>query len=498
MKAKNAFRNTIIVVVPLIIGIVIGVWQIKPPFVDTNSVSYQRMMNNIERFTHEPHVSGSKEIEIVCAEIVAEIEGMGLTPIIQEVEYTRDEVIAARVRLGGNPNALPGRFHLLPDTLTLRNIFVKLEAPDSDNGILFATHYDSFQNNTDGSYNSAYNTYGAADAMLPVCALLEALRSQADNNALTNDVYFLFTDGEEYASIGALAFLEANPELRDKIDMFVNIDAQGNSGGLLVYETSPKSYGMLDIYRKTVTRPIGFSVAAAIYSAMGTYTDFTFFSEYGYRGINLAIVEGYENYHQPSDNYENLDTSTAGHFLSTTLSLAEHAAKNSLDSLDGQSTETVFFPFLPGNMVLISHTLAYILCALACTLVVAYLIYESKNKRLKASFSTIHMLLLTALSVVSAIYFHAGSYLFWIPLFAMTVTAFLKKWTVAYHVAQMLSRTITLMLFVPLIFLVLAVASLLTASLPISAIQAQIIIIAFAFLLYLFFCLMGLRRKAQT
>ena len=86
--------------------------------------------------------------------------------------------------------------------LFLQNILVKLDAPGANCGVLFVAHYDSVPEGP-----------GAADPMLNTVSLLEALRSQAQNNALNNDLYFLFTDGEERGCLGAYRFAEAYPEL---------------------------------------------------------------------------------------------------------------------------------------------------------------------------------------------------------------------------------------------------------------------------------------------
>ena len=77
-------------------GIVLGVMQLKPPRVNEASPyypAYVRMMGNIERLAAEPHPSGSVEIERVRAEILTEIEAMGLSPLLEDASYTADEYV---------------------------------------------------------------------------------------------------------------------------------------------------------------------------------------------------------------------------------------------------------------------------------------------------------------------------------------------------------------------------------------------------------------------
>jgi len=239
--------------------------------------------------------------------------------------------------------------------------------------------------------------------------------------------------------------------------MIVNLEAQGNSGGLILFETSPNPHSMLNVFRRAVPRPLGFSFAQTIYEAMRTYTDFNFFRQYGWRGVNLAIIDGHEHYHRPTDTFENLNRNTAWHYLTTALGLADYAANNSLERLGARPRRAVFFPFLPGNMVVISYPWAQVLCALAIVLALAFFVYERKIKKARLTFGSIYLLFLAALSVVAAIFLPTAGYLVWLPLLAMLITAFLKRWAVAYRVAQMLSRVTTLLLWVPLVYLIVLV-----------------------------------------
>ncbi|MCL2545541.1 MAG: M20/M25/M40 family metallo-hydrolase, partial [Clostridia bacterium] len=208
--APKTILRILLVAATLAAGIVLGLGQIAPPPVDEHAAmypAYERMMDNIQRLAVEPHPSGSDAIEVVRAALLAEITGMGLTPTVEEVPNNR---------------------------FSLQNILVKIDAPGAERGVLFVSHYDSVPRSP-----------GAADDMLSVCAMLEAMRAHAENGALQSDLYFLFTDGEEIRMLGAWAFVDAHPELRDAIGMVVNLEARGNRGALLLFETSPKAYPLL-------------------------------------------------------------------------------------------------------------------------------------------------------------------------------------------------------------------------------------------------------------
>jgi len=463
----NQALYIVIITFALIIGIILGLWQVKPPQVDETSLFYPaflKMMANIERLAVEPHPSGSAEIERVRAELLAEIEAMGLTAIVEDASYTKPELVELFADLWsdlspdelwelnkewameeyGIDNIYDWFNHMvrLDGADSLVNILVKLEAPDTDRGIMFVAHYDSVAAGP-----------GAADAMLPVCAMLEVMRLFAGSGELKNSLYFLFTDGEEMGLLGAWKFVEAHPGMKDKIDMVINLEMRGNSGGVILFETSPKDYRQMNAVLKSGAKPIGFSWAVAVYRMMPNNTDFTAFLNHGYQGINFAGIEGVEHYHMPTDNYENLNLNTAWHYLKTVLALADYAANNSLEDLRKPSGDAVFFPFLPGVTVLMAAWVSQVLGVIICLLAVSFMIIQIRRRNFKVSFSNIIMGALVLISALSAIWFSAGSYIFYIPLFAMVVTKSLKKWPAAHIAALALSITTALISGVPVIFL---------------------------------------------
>ena len=467
---KRQFLHISLIIAALIIGIVFGILQVKPPAPPSEGAAeypaFHSMMINIEKLAEAPHPSGSAEIEVVRAEIISEIEKMGLTPITQNMTLSLPEIIDYQMRRSGmtrdefweqiresametyGVNNLEEFYaaqfseYGIGDTIEFHNILVKLDAQGTERGVMFVAHYDSVP-----------TAPGAADDMTGVCAILETIRAYAQNDALENDMYFLITDGEELGLFGAWAFTGAHPELKDKIDFVVNLEARGNRGGLLLYETSPDSYSVVKAVIGSGAKPIGFSIAAAVYSMMSSDTDFTVFLNSGYKGVNLAVIEGVEHYHQPTDNYDNLNRASAWHYLHTALALADYAAKNSLDSFHQPSTEAVYFMFFPGIMVFMSAMVSHLLFAAACFVTALYAVFQIKKKTLKISFLNISICLLLLFSVVSTIIFPVGSYIFYFPLFVIVITILLKKWQVAHVIAQMASCIVILLIWVPAAFL---------------------------------------------
>ncbi len=219
-------------------------------------------------------------------------------------------------------------------------------------------------------------------------------------------------------------------------------------------ETSPEAYPMMEAVLNSGARPIGFSWLAAVYSMMPNITDLTVFLQEGYNGINFAMGEGVETYHRETDSYENLNRSSAGQYLSTVLALADYAANTALDNLRDLPRETVYFPLFPGITVLMTDWFCYILCAAACALTIVLWALRIRANEFKISPSVVAAGLLMLLSLLTTFIFIVGSYLFTLPLLAVAITMFLKKWKAAYITAGEVSGLLTLLLWVPVIFLI--------------------------------------------
>ncbi|MCL2547951.1 MAG: M20/M25/M40 family metallo-hydrolase [Symbiobacteriaceae bacterium] len=451
----------------LVTGAVIGMRQIRPPHLDVDSPyfpAYKRMMSNIARLATEPHPSGSEAIRTVQAELLTEITDMGLQPIVEDAsleleEYT--EVITSRFRSSKevwwekNREKIASdhdihsfseyfhfRFHDVGAD-SLQNIMVKLQGVDANRGVLFVSHYDSV--------NTAP---GAADDMLAVCAMLEALRAHAHSESLANDLYFLFTDGEERGLLGVYKFVEMHPELKDKIDMVINLEMRGNRGGFLLFETSPKAYQQLKTVVKAGVKPIGFSFAATIYGMMTNNTDFSMFRNAGYKGINFAVIEGVEHYHKATDSIENLNPDSAWQHLLTVLKLADYFAANPAEEAVGPPAEAVFFPFSPGKMVLIKQGVSQSIAAAIGAASLLYGAVHLKQKKLVISASSLCMSLMLMLTSASSKWMPSASYLFYSPLLALLLSSLTSKWKTLQRAIRSLAIIAVSMLWVPFAFLV--------------------------------------------
>ena len=156
-----------------------------------------------------------------------------------------------------------------------------------------------------------------------------------------------------------------------------------------------------------------------------------------------------------TDTFENLNPNTAYHFLVTVMGLADYAANNSLASLQQPSQEAIFFTFLLGNMLVLTVTTANILTGLSFAIALVFLAYRFKTRMEKCQLITaISMILIVATTLV-LIFISTLSYLFWMPMLFVSTSAFLKKWKLVYKTALTLSAALTLLLWVPPIYLLL-------------------------------------------
>lgn len=389
LKQKiDRYKQLAALVVVLVVGIIVGFRQVQPPAPPSSSdphyAAYQRLLSNVKAMSVAPHVSGSKEIEVVHSYILEQIKDMGLEPIVESKMFTLAENEADNqnkhqdIQRGQGGQMSPSfndvnsgaktNMTNKNNTFELKNILVKIDAPNTDNGILIAAHYDTEEGSP-----------GAADDSVSVAAILETMRKQAKNPNLKNDMYFLLTDGEELGAIGAKAFVASHPELKESINLVVNLDARGSRGGLIMFETSAQNYDLIRYFTAATSSSIAFSFTAELYKHMPNGTDLTDFLKTGYSGLNFAIAEGVENYHQPTDTFENLNRASAYQFLLTAFELSDYATHTPYQ--DTAKREGVYFPFWPGNIVLLSKGATYFLASLATIAAIAWIALQVRCRK---------------------------------------------------------------------------------------------------------------------
>ncbi len=378
-----------------VVGIGLGLWQMMPPAPPPKDAAFDSMMANLALMARAAHPSGSVELAEVRTRLMAQIRAMGHEPLVEPALYSAGQIKDMRPGQGAateqtlldyyNESVYPDLDEPLTSlealsrlelglggqgNLPLYNIWVKLDAPGTERGVMLVSHYDSTRSGP-----------GAADDMVSVCAMLEAMREQSGRQGRKRDLYFLFTDGEEAGLLGARAFVQAHPDIRASLDFVANFEARGNRGGLLMFQTGVNNMNMVRQFAGAVSYPIGLSFFADVYHRMPNDTDFTVFLREGYQGLNFAVADGVEHYHENSDTAENLNRNTAYHYWQTISQIASYAADAVYDSVAADG-DALFFPLLPGHLVVMPMPAAQAAAGAVLLLSLSWILFLLKRKHI--------------------------------------------------------------------------------------------------------------------
>lgn len=321
-------------------------YQFSPTF------QVDRSLEFINEFGQLPHPRGSEEHERVRQGIISAIEDTQFTPIEMNYSFTYEDALQV-----GSYNT----DDVLVTPTEVKNVLVFIDAPNTDDAVMFLAHYDSVPMGP-----------GASDDLYGIASMLETLR-QIDEGSftLTNDIVFLFSDGEEEGLIGAFKFsTKATPinevndqyiDLIDHVKFLVNHESRGTGGTLIMFETTPCNYNSIQQFAAINKDIVTNSIANFIYQSMPNGTDYSAFSMLGIQGINVANVgEGYF-YHTQGDNTARIDKSLMAQHGQLNSSVLDHFGTYDLSLLYETTGDAVFFNYLNFGMVVYSQPIAYLL-----------------------------------------------------------------------------------------------------------------------------------------
>ena len=407
-------------------GVFSGLALIKPVQRPAEeSEAFSAILRDIGEITAVPHTAGSPENYAVRDMIIARAEGLGLTAEVLPFELDVTGFVADYQELYVNGSAalrqrIDGMMEGYPsleafardklnaggkDVLQLHNILVKVSGTAPTGAAMFVSHYDHVK-----------GAPGAADDALAVACMLDLMGEMAQNPP-QNDVYFLYTDGEENGLLGAADFVATQPQYAEEIDVLFNFEARGNRGAMLMFETSGKDYELVRRFSEAVPQPVTMSIATAIYGMMPNGTDYTEFKNAGYHGLNFAMIEGDETYHQPTDTLENLDKDSAWQYHQTMTALGSHFAGTDLAAI-ANNQSALYFPLPLIGIVVIPGWLGYALGFLPLALAMLLVILTLRDKEMKGGRKAARITGLALLGLLPAavmVLFFAGSYLLAIP-----------------------------------------------------------------------------------
>ncbi len=303
-----------------------AIWPPAPQPENDAVFSVSRALAHVQQIAREPHPVGSPAHAQALAYFVEQLRALPLEVQVQ--------------------GALHGK-------VCLTNVLARPRNPSGSNVVLLVAHYDSVPTGP-----------GAADDAAGVATLLETARLLAPEKSATNEVAFLFTDGEELGLLGASAFIKDNGEFLKHVRVVLNFEARGNHGPVVMFETGPHNLELLRLFR-ACPFPVATSFAQDVYHRMPNDTDLSEFMAAGLTGYNFAVIMGLEAYHRPADTWQNLDPNSLAHYGSYATTLAARLAQTDLASLDS-SQDSVFFPLARGILAVFPESWAVPLAVGAC------------------------------------------------------------------------------------------------------------------------------------
>lgn len=298
--------------------------------------------------------------------------------------------------------------------ITLNNILVKLNSSNNRNArnILLCAHYDS---ETD--------SYGAGDDGIYVASLLESIRCLKDEN-YNNNIYILFTDGEELSFLGAKAFQKNN---NIKFNMVLNFDGPGNSGNLILYHYSDD--GLTKNYFKAVkkessysfTNDVLFNKESILYP--GDCSDAFSFEENEYDFLDFTMIGNSKYYHSENDNFYNIDIKSLNKLTRSIFEIIDFYGNSDIEW--NREIDCINYKIFNGLEFSINKTIYIAVSIILIVVNFIYVIYLFKNH--KSTLKRIVVIFLDILAILSLIIFKNFTILIILPATMMFILEWIKN-----------------------------------------------------------------------
>lgn len=335
----------------------VAVWLVQPPRAvpedaPPDAFSSARAMRHVRAVAQKPHPTGSEEIERVRRYIIGELAALGVRAEIQEAE-----VVPTQARAGWPASAA-----------RVRNIVARLPGTSNSRALMLAAHYDSVSTGP-----------GASDDGAGVATLIETVRALKTGPPLRNDLILVFSDAEELGLIGARAFADAHPWMKD-VGVVLNFEARGGGGPSMMFETSEGNGALISEMASTAPRVVANSLMYAVYKSLPNNTDMTVYKEAGAAGLNFAYADRITSYHTMLDSADVMDERSLQHHGSYAVSLARRFGQIDLNTL--RSGDEVYFNALGPLFIHYSAAFVWPLTVVVLMLFVAAVLYGLKRRRL--------------------------------------------------------------------------------------------------------------------
>lgn len=269
----------------------------------------------------------------------------------------------------------------------LTNILVRIKGTQSTGLIVIVAHYDA-----------VLGAPGAGDDKAAVVAMLETMRALKHHKPLKNDVLFLFTDAEEIGLVGAKAFAQKHPWMKEA-RVVMNFEGRGNTGPSLMFETNQKNGSIIRAFAKGDHAPRTSSLFFEVYRRMPNDTDFTVFKKAGVQGLNFGIIQSVRHYHQATDDIKHLSLASLQDHGEHMLSMVRTLGEMDLQKL--HAPNLVYFDIMGRVLFYYPAWLAYVLAFLACVgfFFLFWQAWDKKKIRLNRTLSLFFLYLFSAVSI---------------------------------------------------------------------------------------------------
>jgi len=308
-----------------------------------------RAARHLSVIAEKPHPMGSAAHRVVQDYLVKQLSEAGLEPQVQATTIVTEK---------GPPLQVAG----------VANVVARLKGTGGSKAVLLVAHYDS-----------ALNSFGASDDGMALASLLETIRALKTGTPLKNDVIILFTDGEENGLLGARAFVNEHPWVKD-VGVVLNFDARGNSGPVIMFESSDNNGWLIEQLAEASPFPMAHSLSYEIYRLLPNDTDMTVFKGVGLSGLNFANIDGINHYHTPLDNLAGIDQNSMQHQGSYALALTRRLGN--VDLTQTKERNAVYFDLFGRFVVHYSSAWVIPLTLLVSALFLALLIVGLRKQKL--------------------------------------------------------------------------------------------------------------------
>ncbi|XP_055837180.1 endoplasmic reticulum metallopeptidase 1 isoform X1 [Episyrphus balteatus] len=249
----------------------------------------------------------------------------------------------------------------------VQNVVVKLSAKDTNSSsyLLINSHFDSVPGST-----------GGGDDGSMVAVMLEVMRVIANSSGpLEHPIVFLFNGAEENPLQASHGFITQHKWAKN-CKALINLDACGNGGKEVLFQSGPKHPWLMRYYRKHAMHPYASTMAEEIFQAklIPSDTDFRIFRDFGgVPGLDFAYTYNGYVYHTEHDRADIVPMGSLQNTGDNILAVAKAIANapemyNTEEHEDGH---VVFYDFLGWFFIFYTQTVSTIINLVICAAALA-------------------------------------------------------------------------------------------------------------------------------